>query len=131
MPATVSTEATRTQPPKWLLDLFDDIDSKRFGSAFDVLDEAAEMRFGVIEVKGREAIRERLHEFDGETQTKHHIVEYWDLGLTKAFVGRIEITDLATGTTISPWLCHLWQMSEQDPTKVISVRGAVGPLGNL
>lgn len=123
--------ATKTAPPDWLLAVFDDIDTKRFGAAFDVMTEDAKMQFGVIDCVGRDTIRHKLHEFDGEMTTKHHILEYWDAGSVKFFSGKIDITNPKTGKTISPVLNHIWYMSIDQPDKVAVMVGSVGPMVNL
>ena len=122
---------TRTEPPQWLLTLFDDIDSKRFGVGFDVLAEDVECHFGVNQWVGRDVVREKLREFDGEQTTKHHITEFWDGGAVKFFQGTIDVTDPGTGATSTALLTHIWRMSESDPATVARMTGSVGPLGNL
>lgn len=128
---TETFTVTRTEPPQWLLTLLDDIDTKRFAAGFDVLADDVEWHFGVNRWVGRDVVRAKLREFDGEQTTQHHITGFWDGGTVKFFQGTIDITAPETGVTTTALLTHIWWMSDVDPGTVVRATGSVGPMGNL
>ena len=56
---------TKKEPPRWLLDMWKEIDDKTFGKGFDCFTEDAVCNLGVADWKGREAIRNNLRAFIG------------------------------------------------------------------
>lgn len=48
---------TKKEPPRWLLDMWKEIDDITFGKGFDYFTEDAVCNLGVADWKGREAIR--------------------------------------------------------------------------
>jgi hypothetical protein len=55
---------TKTEPPKWLLAFWKEIDDKTFGKGFDCFTEDAICNLGVADWHGREQIRENLRAFN-------------------------------------------------------------------
>ena len=54
---------TKTAPPRWLLDMWKEIDDKTFGKGFDCFAEDAICNLGVADWHGRETIRNNLRAF--------------------------------------------------------------------
>src|ERR1700685_4334487 len=54
---------TKTEPPKWLLAFWKEIDDKTFGKGFDCFTEDATCNLGIADWRGREQIRENLRAF--------------------------------------------------------------------
>ena len=121
---------TKTEPPKWLLDMWKEIDDKTFGKGFDCFTEDAVCNLGVADWKGREAIRTNLKAFiDTGFTALHHVTEYWDAGFLKVFRGVVDMTpDDKSGPTVHPTMTHFFYMDEKDDTKVRRWVGAVGPV---
>src|SRR5271163_4907555 len=81
---------TKTEPPRWLLDMWKEIDDKTFGKGFDCFAEDAVCNLGVADWHGREAIRENLRAFiDRGFTADHTVVEYWDSPSLKVFHGTV------------------------------------------
>ena len=121
---------TKTAAPEWLLAFWKEIDDKTFGEGFNCFAEEATCRLGVAEWKGREQIRKNLRAFiDTGFTALHDVTEYWDGGLLKVFRGIVTMTpDDQSKPVVKPVMTHLFYMDEQDPTKVRSWIGAVGPV---
>jgi hypothetical protein len=121
---------TRTEPPRWLIDMWKEIDDKTFGHGFDCFTEDAVCNLGVADWKGREAIRSNLKAFiDTGFTALHHVTEYWDGGNLKVFRGVVDMTpDDRSGPTVHPTMTHFFYMDEKDNTKVRRWVGAVGPV---
>jgi SnoaL-like domain len=82
----VQVVLTKKEPPRWLLDMWKEIDDKTFGKGFDCFTEDAVCNLGVADWKGREAIRTNLKAFiDTGFTAQHHVTEYWDGGFLKVF----------------------------------------------
>ena len=121
---------TKKEPPKWLLDMWKEIDDKTFGKGFDCFTEDAVCNLGVADWKGREAIRANLKAFiDTGFTALHHVTEYWDAGSLKVFRGTVDMTpDDRSSPTVHPTMTHFFYMDEKDDTKVRRWVGAVGPV---
>ena len=130
--AEVLTETltlTKIAVPDFARRLYEDVDEKRFGEAFDLfLTEDAVVHFGVGRWQGRETIRERFRSFNDAITTRHKIVEFWDGGLVKIFRGEIDMTNTETGEVLHPTIVHFWYMSPEDPSKVCAIYAGVGPI---
>jgi hypothetical protein len=120
---------TKTEPPRWLLDMWKEIDDKTFGKGFDCFTEDTVCNLGVADWKGREAIRANLKAFvDTGFTALHHVTEFWDAGFLKVFRGVVDMTpDNGSGPTVHPTMTHFFYMDETDTTKVRHWVGAVGP----
>jgi hypothetical protein len=120
----------KTEPPKWLLDMWKEIDDKTFGKGFDCFAEDAVCNLGVADWKGREAIRANLKAFiDTGFTAQHHVTEYWDAGSLKVFRGVVDMTpEDRSRPTVHPTMTHFFYMDENDHTKVRHWVGAVGPV---
>jgi hypothetical protein len=121
---------TKTDAPAWLLAFWKEIDDKTFGEGFDCLAGDATCRLGVAEWDGREAIRENLRAFVDTGFTAHHdVLEYWDGGLLKVFRGIVTMTpDDASKPVVKPVMTHFFYMDAEEPSKVKSWIGSVGPV---
>jgi hypothetical protein len=122
---------TKTAPPRWLLDMWKEIDDKTFGKGFDCIAEDAVCNLGVADWHGRETIRNNLRAFiDKGFTALHDVVEYWDSPALKVFRGTVTMTfDDPKLPTVKPTMTHFFYMDEADPTKVKRWYGAVGPTG--
>jgi hypothetical protein len=81
---------TKTEPPKWLLAFWKEIDDKTFGKGFDCFTQDATCNLGIADWHGREQIRENLRAFiDTGFTALHDVVEYWDGGSLKVFRGTV------------------------------------------
>jgi hypothetical protein len=121
---------TKKEPPRWLLDMWKEIDDKTFGKGFDCFTEDAVCNLGVADWKGREAIRTNLKAFiDTGFTARHHVTEYWDAGFLKVFRGVVDMKpDDRSRPTVHPSMSHFFYMDEKDQTKVRWWVGAVGPV---
>jgi hypothetical protein len=121
---------TRKEPPRWLLDMWKEIDDKTFGKGFDCFTEETVCNLGVADWKGREAIRANLRAFiDTGFTAQHHVTEYWDAGSLKVFRGTVDMTpDDRSKPMVRPTMTHFFYMNEKDDTKVRRWVGAVGPV---
>lgn len=126
----MQTVFTKREPPKWLLEMWKEIDDKTFGKGFDCFTEDAVCNLGVADWKGREAIRANLKAFvDTGFTALHHVTEYWDAGFLKVFRGTVDMTpDDRSRPTVHPTMTHFFYMDEKDDTKVRRWVGAVGPV---
>ena len=120
----------KKEPPRWLLDMWKEIDDKTFGKGFDCFTEDAVCNLGVADWKGREAIRANLKAFiDTGFTARHHVTEYWDAGFLKVFRGVVDMKpDDRSRPTVHPTMSHFFYMDEKDQTKVRWWVGAVGPV---
>jgi hypothetical protein len=121
---------TKKEPPRWLLDMWKEIDDKTFGKGFDCFAQDAVCNLGVADWKGREAIRVNLKAFvDTGFSTLHRVVEYWDAGFLKVFHGVVDMTpDDKSRPVVHPTMTHFFYMDDKDDTKVRRWVGAVGPV---
>src|SRR5579871_1854993 len=121
---------TKKEPPRWLLDMWKEIDDKTFGKGFDCFAEDAVCNLGVADWKGRETIRANLKAFiDTGFTAQHDVVEYWDGGLLKVFRGIVTMRpDDRSKPVVHPTMTHFFYMDEKDDTKVRRWVGAVGPV---
>jgi hypothetical protein len=121
---------TRTQPPRWLLDFWKEIDDKTWGKGFDCFKEDAVAHLGVSDWHGRETIRSNLRAFVDQGLTAHHdVAEYWDGGSLKVFRGFVTMKPNGTSQpTVKPAMTHFFYMDEKDPSKVARWFGSVGPV---
>jgi hypothetical protein len=84
---------TKTEPPKWLLAFWKEIDDKTFGKGFDCFSEDATCNLRVADWHGREQIRDNLRAFiDTGFTALHDVVECWDGGSLKVFRGTVTMT---------------------------------------
>ena len=122
---------TRTEPPTWLLAMWQEIDDKTFGAGFDCFADDAVCNLGVADWHGREAIRQNLRDFiDKGFTAQHDVVEYLDSPLLKVFHGKVRMTfDDPSVSQVQPTMTHFFYMDEKDPSKVIHWVGSVGPTG--
>jgi hypothetical protein len=120
----------KKEPPRWLLDMWKEIDDKTFGKGFDCFADDAVCNLGIADWKGREAIRNNLKAFvDTGFTALHHVTEYWDAGFLKVFRGVVDMTpDDRSKPTVHPTMTHFFYMDEKDDTKVRRWVGAVGPV---
>jgi hypothetical protein len=120
----------KVPPPEWLLAFWKEIDDKTFGKGFDCFTEDATCNLGIAHWHGREQIRENLRAFiDSGFTAFHDVVEYWDGGSVKVFRGTVRMTpDDKSKPVVKPVMTHFFYMDEDDPTKVSSWFGAVGPI---
>jgi hypothetical protein len=121
---------TMTEAPEWLLAFWKEIDNKTFGEGFNCFAEDAVCNLGVADWKGREAIRNNLHEFvDRGFTPLHRVTEYWDGGSLKVFRGTVTMTPNDSSLpVVAPTMAHFFYMDDKDPTKVRRWIGAVGPV---
>ena len=128
------TTATELPPlekvptPRWMLDWFDDIDSKRFGDGFDCFLPDAEMNFGVAHWHGRDEIIKNLKGFDHGMDTVHVIDEVLRAGDILIMRGHVRMTFHDTGRTATPIMTHLFHLAPGQPDKIRATFGSVGPL---
>lgn len=117
------------EPPDWVAQWFEEIDSKRFGPSFDkCFEDDAEMIFGVHHIQGFAAIKAHLLKFDATMNTKHTVIDFWDGGNVKFLRGEVAMTPLeGPNKTVTPTFVHVWHISEKDPQKLKHLHGAVGP----
>ena len=118
------------QLPEWVANFFAEIDSKRFGPAFEAcFAPDAEMIFGVTHLRGFSAIKAHLMEFDAKMETKHVVIDFWEAGNTRFLRGEVRMTKHASPErTVTPAFVHVWHMADGDPPRVRRMHGAVGPM---
>lgn len=116
--------------PDWVTTYFAEIDSKRFGAGFeDFYTPDAELVFGTARLRGFDAIRQHLMEFDSKMDTKHVVLEFWEAGDTRFLRGEVSMTKHASpGQTLVPAFVHILHMSREHPRKVQRHHGAAGPM---
>ena len=109
---------SKTEPPQWLLDMWQEIDDKTFGKGFDCFTEDAVCNLGVADWKGREAIRKNLKAFiDTGFTAQHHVTEYWDAGFLK-FRGIVDMKpDDRSKPVVHPTMSHFFYMDEKTRPK--------------
>jgi hypothetical protein len=117
-----------TAPPDWILRLYEEIDSLKFGSGFECFTPETEMVFGIARVKGTEAIKEFFVKIDSPLNSKHRVHEFWDGERVKIIVGDAVISKKSDpGTLITPPLVNIFYMSDSDPAKVQKLLIVAGP----
>jgi hypothetical protein len=115
--------------PGWILRLYEEIDSLKFGSGFDCFTSETEMVFGTAHVKGTEAIKEFFIKIDSPINSKHRVHEFWDTEAVKIVVGDAVISKKSTRETVmTPPLVNIFYMSDADPTKIRQLLIVAGPL---
>jgi hypothetical protein len=115
-------------PPDWILRLYKEIDSLKFGSAFECFTPETEMVFGTARVKGTEAIKEFFVKIDSPLNSKHRVHEFWDGDRVKIIVGDAVISKKSDPKTeITPPLVNIFYMSDSDPAKVQKLLIVAGP----
>lgn len=115
--------------PGWLLRLYEEIDSLKFGSGFDCFTSATEMVFGTAHVKGTEAIKAFFIKVDSPINSKHRVHEFWDSEAVKIVVGDAVISKKSTPEMVmTPPLVNIFYMSDTDPTKIRKLLIVAGPL---
>jgi hypothetical protein len=114
--------------PGWILRLYDEIDSLKFGPGFDCFTSETEMVFGTAHVKGAEAMKEFFIKIDNPLNTKHRVHEFWDSEGVKIVVGDAIISKKSNPETVlTPPLVNIFYMSDNDPTKVRKLLVVAGP----
>jgi hypothetical protein len=128
---TTKVTFTKTAPPRWLLDMWKEIDDKTFGRGFDCFAEDAICNLGVADWHGRETIRNNLRAFiDKGFTALHDVVEYWDSPALKVFRGTVTMTfDDPKLPQVKPTMTHFFYMDGANPAKVKHWYGSVGPTG--
>jgi hypothetical protein len=115
--------------PGWLLRLYEEIDTLKFGSGFDCFTSDTEMVFGTAHVKGTEAIKEFFIKIDSPINSKHRVHEFWDCEAVKIVVGDAVISKKSTPEIVmTPPLVNIFYMSDTDPTKIRKLLIVAGPL---
>jgi hypothetical protein len=115
--------------PGWLLRLYEEIDSLKFGSGFDCFTSDTEMVFGTAHVKGTEAIKEFFIKIDSPINSKHRVHEFWDSEAVKIVVGDAVISKKSTPEIVmTPPLVNIFYMSDTDPAKIRKLLIVAGPL---
>lgn len=117
------------QPPDWVVAVFEELDSKRYGAGLDVLAEDVEVQLGMHVWRGREAVREMLRDSSAAAESHHRVHEFWDGGSLKIARGEVTVTSSDTGQAVTVANAHFLYMDEHDRTKVRRWIGAFGPLG--
>ena len=115
-------------PPAWILRLYEEIDSLKFGSGFECFTPKTEMIFGTARVKGTEAIKEFFIKIDSPLNSKHRVHEFWDGDRVKIVVGDAVLSKKSDPETeITPPLVNIFYMSDSDPAKVQKLLIVAGP----
>ena len=120
---------TKKEPPRWLLDMWKEIDDKIFGKGFDCFTEDAVCNLGVALEGARSDPQQPqgLHRY--RVATQHHVTEYWDAGFLKVFRGVVDMKpDDRSKPAVHPSMSHFFYMDDKDQTKVRRWIGAVGPV---
>ena len=118
-----------TAVPDWILRLYEEIDSLKFGSGFDCFTPETEMVFGTAQVKGIKAIKEFFIKIDSPLNTKHQVHEFWDSDGVKIVVGDAVLSKKSDpGKVITPPLVNIFYMSESDITKIRRLLIVAGPM---
>ena len=115
-------------PPDWVLAVFHELDSKRYGPGLDILTEDAEVQLGVHVWRGREIVREWLRAANVAVESVHRVHGFWDGGSVKILRGEITVTSSDTGQLATPAIRHFLDMDQDDRTKVRRWVGAFGPI---
>jgi hypothetical protein len=114
--------------PGWILGLYEEIDSLKFGSGFDRFTPETEMVFGTAHIKGAEAIKEFFIKIDSPINTKHRVREFWDSEGVKIVVGDAVISKKSTPEiVITPPLVNIFYISDTDQTKIRKLLIVAGP----
>ena len=75
------------EAPKWVREIFKEIDTLQFGPGFSHLTEQTVMEFGTATVKGAQAIKQFFIKIDSPLEIEHRIHDFWDGGVTKILRG--------------------------------------------
>src|ERR1039458_1137951 len=75
------------EAPKWVREIFKEIDTLQFGPGFSHLTEQTVMEFGTATVKGAQAIKQFFIKIDSPLEIEHRIHDFWDGGATKILRG--------------------------------------------
>ena len=86
------------------------------------------MRFGVHDIRGRDAIVATLKRFDSDMATAHRVLEYWDCGPVKFLRGEVTMTKHDGSPPQTPAFVHVWTVAEGTQDHVVRIYGAVGPI---
>jgi hypothetical protein len=117
-----------TAAPDWILRLYEEIDSLKFGSGFECFTPETEMIFGTARVKGTEAIKEFFIKINSPLNSKHRVHEFWDGERVKIIVGDAVLSKKSDPETlITPPLVNIFYMSDSDPAKVQKLLIVAGP----
>jgi hypothetical protein len=73
----MSHTATPAAPPQWLLQIFDEIDARKFGEGFSHLTEDTDLYLGAAHLHGVEAIKEFFLRGDKDRNVTHRVIESW------------------------------------------------------
>ncbi len=119
----------RTAPPAWVIDFFHEIDTLDFGPGFASFTEETEMHCGAGLLRGVTQIKAAFTQISAPLRTRHHVLEYWELGDIKFLRGEavMGMKDAPDAVVTMP-LMHIYHMSQTDPAKVRTIRVTAGPL---
>jgi hypothetical protein len=117
------------QTPRWILDVYNEIDSLEFKNAFECFSDGAVLVFGTAEIRGVPAIREFFIYLDTPLITNHRAVDFWDMTNIKIVRG---VADLAhrdkPDEVVSAPFVHIFQMSDYNSELVAHFQVVVGPI---
>jgi hypothetical protein len=114
--------------PGWILRLYEEIDSLKFGFGFECFTPETEMVFGTAQVKGSKAIKDFFIKIDSPLNSKHQVHEFWDSEGVKIVVGDAVISKKSDpGKVITTPLVNIFHMSDSDPAKIRKLLIVAGP----
>ena len=117
-----------TQPPRWLADFFDEIDSKRFGDGFAApFLPDTELLFGTHRLTSFDEIKAHLQDFDSRMNTHHEVHEVWESDTATIFRGTIRFSPIEGGEEKVSQIVHVMHMDPDRPGKIRRWHGAAGP----
>jgi hypothetical protein len=103
------------EAPKWVKDIFKEIDTLQFGTGFSHLTEQTVMEFGTATVKGVQAIKQFFIRIDSPLEIEHRIHDFWDGGAIQILRGDAVLRK--KGSNDEPTTTPLMQIFYMDADK--------------
>ncbi len=119
----VQTLVRLEQPPRWVVDIFSEIDTQNFGPGFEHFTEETEMTFGTAVLQGVEAIKGFFVKIDSPLDIQHRIHDFWDGGSEKILRGDAILSKKgSTDPKITTPLMMIFYMADSLPEDAAQAR---------
>ena len=106
----------KQETPKWIEQVFDEIDTLEFDAGFEHLQNDAQLQFGATEIKGVDAIKKFFVKIDSPLEIKHQALEVWGGDGTKIVRGKATFRKKGSSdaTVTSPFIQIFTTSPKQD-----------------
>ena len=117
------------QPPQWAADFTSEIDTLEFGPGFARVTDKTKFSFGTTEMVGREAVKSFFVKIDGQLNTAHRTLDFWQGEKYHILRGEADLAKKGSNApkVVDPYMWIFYMSEEQPDTfdRVFIVNGPV------